>query len=209
MSEVRATIEAVNFKKVPGGYVYRAPGGALFGPVRYYLANEAQKAEIVSIITPRRPVLRHVMAWVALVAMVAAGGTIVWACTGHDDPTTADVFVWIMLVIVQILAALLIMRWRIRHRLQPLIAGLPPSDDRITFLEMRQALATAQDTTSVKQLAFAGASSVFAFTAFLMCFVFDLTLGLHLAIMYFSGTVVFGCLAVVWFRRLIRKAEPS
>ncbi len=209
MSEVRATIEAVNFKNVPGGYVFRAPGPWLFGSARYYLVNEAQKAGIVSIMTPRRPVLRHVMAWVALVLMVVVGGMTIWVCTGHDNPTTADVFVWIGLVIAQIFTAVLILRWRLRRRLQPLVAGLPPSDDRITYLDMRQALTTAQAATSIKQLAFVGASSVFAFTTFLVCFVFDLALGLHFSILHLSGAVVFGCSAIVWFRRLIRKAELS
>jgi hypothetical protein len=162
MSEASAAIEAINFKRVPGGYVYRAPNRRMFGPVRHYLTNEAQKAEIIAIHTPRRPVLQQTMLWLALVLMVAAAGTLVWAFTGHDDPTAADIFIWVVLVIVEIFAALQILRWRIQSRVQPIIAGLPPSDDRITNLDMRRGLAVAGNACSIKQLAFVSASSVFA-----------------------------------------------
>lgn len=207
MSEASASIEAVNFKQVPGGYVYRAPNRWMFGPVRHYLANEAQKAEIIAILTPRRPVLKQMMLWIALVLMVAAAGTVVWACTGHDDPTAADIFVWVVLVIFEIFAALQILRWRTQSRVQPIIAGLAPSDDRITNPDMQRGLAVAGNACSIKQLAFVSASSVFAFTAFLVCFAFDVALGLHLALLHFAGSIVFGFVSVFWFRRLIRKAE--
>jgi hypothetical protein len=55
MPEVRTAIESINFKQVPGGYVYRAPSHSMFRPARHYLAKETQKAEIVAILTPRRP----------------------------------------------------------------------------------------------------------------------------------------------------------
>jgi hypothetical protein len=48
---------------------------------------------------------------------------------------------------------------------------------------------------------------MFAFTAFLVCFVFDLTLGLHLSLLHLAGAVLFGSLSVDWFGRLIRVAE--
>jgi hypothetical protein len=85
--EVRTTIESINFKQVPDGYVYRAPSRWLFGPARHYLANEAQKAAIVAVLTPRRPILFQSILWIAFTSMVAAGGGIVWACTGDSDPT--------------------------------------------------------------------------------------------------------------------------
>jgi hypothetical protein len=72
---------------------------------------------------------------------------------------------------------------------------------------MSEALAMGADANSIRQLAFASASSVFAFTAFLVCFVFELAMGLHLSLLHLSGAVLFGFLSVVWFRRLIRKAE--
>ena len=43
-------IEALVFKKVAGGYVYRAPNPWLFGKGRHYLVSEAQKEKIAEIL---------------------------------------------------------------------------------------------------------------------------------------------------------------
>ena len=50
MSNV-AEIEAVLFKQFGSGYVFLAPNPCVFGRSSRYLVNEAQKAEILAIIT--------------------------------------------------------------------------------------------------------------------------------------------------------------
>jgi hypothetical protein len=207
MPEVRTSIDAIVFKPIPGGYFYPAPNRRMFGAARYYLTDEAQKAAILAILTPRRPILFQCLLWIAFTMMVAAGGAIVWACTGHDDPTPGDIVIWVGIVVVEVLAAQQILRWRIRRRLRPILDRLPPTDERITCHEMRQAFAVGANSPSIRQMAFAGAGSILAFTTFLLCFVFDLALGLHLSFLHLSGTVLFGFSSVVWFRRSIRKAE--
>jgi len=39
-------MEEMSFKRVPEGWVYRAPNPWLFGRGRYYLLNEKQKSEV-------------------------------------------------------------------------------------------------------------------------------------------------------------------
>jgi hypothetical protein len=45
--------EAIMFKKVPEGYVFRAPNPWVLGRIRFYLVNEAQKTKLLAVITAR------------------------------------------------------------------------------------------------------------------------------------------------------------
>jgi hypothetical protein len=207
VSEARNSPVAVLFKPVPGGYTYRAPGRWAFGPACYYLVNEAQKTKIIAVQTPRRPIVLQILLWTTFLLMVAAAGTIVWATTGDNEPTSRDMFFWVIIVVIQVFGALQLLHWRIQRRLRPILADAPRTDDRITHRDMRLAMEASTNATSVRQLAFGSIASVFAFTTFLVCFVFDLALGLHLSLLHLFGTVMFGSLSVVWFKRLIRKAE--
>ena len=76
MSDIRENVTSklaalTIFKPVPGGYVYCAPD-RVFGPSRCYLVNEAQKAEIIALTTPRRPILWQVMLWLVFTLFVLA-----------------------------------------------------------------------------------------------------------------------------------------
>ena len=207
MPEGRAVLESISFKPVPGGFVYRAPKPWLFGPTRHYLTSESEKAEISAIMTPRRPILFHVALWMAFSLMVAAACGIVWAFTGHGEPTAADVIAMLALVAVEVFAGLQALRWRQMRRLRPVLAGLPLTDERITDSDVRQALAAGVNAMSVKQLAANGASSVMAFTACLMGFLINAILGQPIAFFLLAATVLFGIVAAIWFRRLVGNAE--
>jgi hypothetical protein len=207
MPEDRAVLESISFKPVPGGFVYRAPRPWLFGPTRHYLISESQKAEISAIMTPRRPILFQLALWMAFSFMVAAAGGIVWAFTGHREPTAVDVVAMVALIVVEVFAGLRALRWRQMRRLRPILADLPLTDQRITDSEVRQALAAGVNAMSVKQLAANGAISVMAFTACLIGFLIDVILGQSIAFFFLAGTILFGIVAAVWFRRLIDNAE--
>jgi hypothetical protein len=207
VSETRNSLVSVLFKPVPGGYTYHAPGRWVFGPARYYLVNEAQKSAIIAVQTPRRPILFQILLWTTFLLMVAATGVIIWTTTGHNEPTGTDMLIWVIIVAIEVFAAMQLLHWRILRRLRPILVGAPSTDDRITYREMRLAMETSTNATSVRQLAFVTIASVFAFTVFLVCFVLDLAFGLHLSVFHLFGTVVFGFLSAVWFKRLIRKAE--
>ena len=134
--------KSVMFKPVAGGWVYRAPNPRVFGDASHYLVNDAQKAQIEAIIIPRRPVLLGVLLVAGIVAWVFALLGIVWAISRHDDPTTTDVIA-IAVVAISLVAALPFAGWIQRRRLQPILAGLPLTQERITFAEMRKNARTA------------------------------------------------------------------
>jgi hypothetical protein len=132
----------VAFKPVPGGYVYRAPSAWLFGPRNHYLVNEAEKAEILSIIRGSSgPVL-----WIAglsSIASIVLGAGLLWTYrSSHPQSTLADIAAWIIMIVL-IFAGLLISRGFLMHRLRPILAGLPLTNERITTLEARQLVAKA------------------------------------------------------------------
>src|ERR1700691_5658264 len=55
----RDTVEAIIFKPAAGGgFVFQAPKPWLFGEARNYLVNEAQKAEILTVMAPNAPAWR-------------------------------------------------------------------------------------------------------------------------------------------------------
>ena len=77
--------EAIMFKKVPEGYLFRAPNPWLFGRARFYLVNDAQKAQLLAIVTARS----QAVFWVALVALIGASTAALAYGFGHDVPHTA------------------------------------------------------------------------------------------------------------------------
>ena len=132
----------VAFKPVPGGYVYRAPSAWLFGPPNHYLVNEAEKAEILSIMRGSSgPVL-----WIAglsSIASIVVGASLLWTYrSSHSQSTLADIAAWVIMVLL-IFVGLLISRRFLLHRLRPILADLPLTDERITTLERRQLIAKA------------------------------------------------------------------
>ena len=170
MSNVRASIESTLFKQAADGSVFRAPNPWVFGEARHYLVNEAKKAEILAIVTPRRPMLRAAVIIIALLLWVVAVATLVWAFgSGQDDPTASDIAVMTILIVVPMVLALLIaLRLKLR-RLQPVLAGLPRTHERITAFDLRQGMV---NSTSFKKLLLLGA----LFTASCLFNVFSLVM---------------------------------
>jgi len=207
MGRVSDRTKSVMFKPVSGGWVYRAPNPWVFGDTPHYLVNEAQKAQIEAIIVPRRPVLFAAALVAGIIAWVVAVATIIWAFgSGHDDPSAGDLVAMTVLIVFPMLAAVPFAAWIQRRRLQPILAGLPLTDERITFA-MRQRAETA---STLKQSLIACIASVFA------CFAAIGAALVHLVVKHsgFDGTVIlwtvsaifWGYVAVVWYRITLRKA---
>ena len=208
MGSVSDRIKSVMFKPVPGGWVYRAPNPWVFGDTPHYFVKEAQKAQIDAIIVPRRPVLFAAVLVAGIIAWVAAVATIIWAFgSGHDDPSASDLVAMIVLIVFPMLAAVPFAAWIQRRRLQPILAGLLLTDERITYADMRQRAETA---STLKQSLIACIASVFA------CFAAIGAALVHLVVKHsgFDGTLIlwtvsaifWGYVAVVWYRRTLRKA---
>ncbi len=203
-------IESIWFKKVPDGYVFRAPKRWLFGGTDQYLVTEAQKAEIVQILARvqvNRPVTMGLILGAVLVIVVMA-----WAYFGfHDrEPKITDYLLLAGGVLASIFALLQVFAWVQRYRLSPILAQLPRSSERISFGEMKAAM---QKNRSLKDSILIGSSQAFLFAVAL------LNIGLNVGQTIAKGHAPFnlyafsfvailsGWGAFTYLRRALRKAE--
>jgi hypothetical protein len=141
------------FKQVPGGYVFQQPNPWVFGRSSRYLVSEAQKAALLAIITPRRPILKAVVILAGILLWVAAVA-IAMAFFGHDEPTASDIVAMMVLIAVPMFAALVVALQHNLRRMRSVIADAPRTEERITHAEVRKAMANAM---SVKRALLFGA----------------------------------------------------
>jgi hypothetical protein len=122
---------AILFKPVADGYVYRRPNAWVFGVGRHYLVNEQQKAEILRTITSSSRQLFWVagICWVAL-SVLSGTAALMWVDRA-DHPTLSNIIILVALI-SSLYAALLISRQVLSSRLQPILAVLPTTNERIT-----------------------------------------------------------------------------
>ena len=138
MGKVDDQIKFASFKQVPGGYVFRAPNPKVFGRSDHYLVDEAQRDQIVAIMTPRRPGLL-LAAWVGGYFLAVAAGVVWLTVFAPGFPIT----VLLVLIAGMLLAAILGLHLAARRnlrRLQPILAGARLTDQRITIAEIRLTL---------------------------------------------------------------------
>jgi hypothetical protein len=136
-------IQSVLFKQVPGGYIFQQPNPWIFGRSSRYLVNEAQKAALLAIVTPRRPVVRGAVILAGVLLWAVAASILVWAFSSHDEPTALDVIAIIVLIVGPMLGALIVALQRNLRRMRPILAGASRTDQRITRGELRRAMANA------------------------------------------------------------------
>ncbi len=159
MSESRCQIDAMLFKPVPGGFVYRAPNPWIFGRADHYLVDERQKAELLATLVAPRPLLRLAAVAAGVLVWGAAMGTLGWAVSGHPDPTVGDAAIMLGATFAALfLAPHLALRRKLR-RVQPILAAATRTTAVITSREIRVAM---RKTTSFKTAVFVMAMSAFA-----------------------------------------------
>ena len=134
----------VVFKPVPGGYVYAGPNAWLFGPRTHYLVNDAQRAEIRDIITSSSPAIlwTTIISWMAISLLLGAG-SLIWSFRSGVQSPVLTFMILLIVLIFSNYPALLISRHLLLRRLDPVLATLPPTNERITFVEEREAIAKA------------------------------------------------------------------
>ena len=182
--------EAIMFKKVPEGYLFHAPNPWLFGRARFYLVNDAQKAQLLAIVTARS----QAVFWVALVALIGASTAALTYGSGHDNPTVTDILVMLAMIPIWIYAALLVSIGPTARRLQPLLAGLPPTDQRITAVDLRKAV---RKTVSFGQYIALGVSQAIMSAGF-VGLVWQQTDGGRVSVFQDGGVLVFVFVAIVF-----------
>jgi hypothetical protein len=204
MTDTRTQIAATLFRPASGGYVYREPYRWPFGEAPHYLVNADQKAALLAVIVPKRPILWQVVLWSTLCLMVAIACVGLWLYTGHDNPTTLDILAMFILTVAQVILALAVLFWWKRRRLRPLLATLTPTDLRITQIEMR---AAATNAMSGKQLVIAGVAGVFAATAMLINAALQLAWRQPIGLLWLAGSLIFAGLAWYYFKQLVTRAR--
>jgi hypothetical protein len=146
----RDTIEAVCFKPAAGGgFVFQAPKPWLFGDAHHYLVNEAQKAEILTIIAPTVPAWRRRAIFGACILTpllwAVAVAAFMWAVSDHETLTGRDKVEMVILILVPLLLAGFLALARTEQaklaKLAPLIARLPPTAEQITADDKRRGMA--------------------------------------------------------------------
>jgi hypothetical protein len=205
---VNDQISPTMFKKVPGGYVFPARGPWLLGATPRYLVTEAQKAELVDILTPVRPFQRR-----AVLVIVPTLWLLLLVFVGNNSAIGAFILaspmigiaLWSVLMVGTMVLALHLENRPMQRRLQPVLASLPRTDERITSREWRDAI---DKTTSAKQSLFAGVGLT------LMCL--GLTNSLlrsqtHDGLYYLlaAALIVLAASAAVAFARALRKAREG
>jgi hypothetical protein len=131
----------VVFKPVSGGYVYGAPNRWLFGFREQFLVSDAQKAAILATVNSSgRPVLWITgIAWILQSALLGTAVSL-WAHRSGYYAAGLTGVIAAIAMILSIYPAFVISRQLLLRRLRPILAGLSPTDDRITELEERQAM---------------------------------------------------------------------
>ncbi len=131
----------VVFKPVSGGYVYRAPNWWLFGFQEHFLVSDAQKAAILATVTTSgKPVLWITgITWILQSALFGTALSL-WAHRSGYFTAGLSGVIAAFAMIISLCSALVISRQLLLHRLRPILAGLSPTNDRITSLEERQAV---------------------------------------------------------------------
>jgi hypothetical protein len=120
--------------------VFQAPSAWIWGRKRRYRVNETQKAQLLAIITPRRPKIHLAAITAGVLGWTVAVSTMMWLATGRDEPTGADIPVLAALILVPMVLALVMALRRNLRRMQPILCGAKPTDQVITRTEQRQAL---------------------------------------------------------------------
>jgi hypothetical protein len=176
--------EAIMFKKGPDGYVFRAPNPWVLGRKRFYLVNEAEKTKLLAVITARS----QAVFWVTFVTLISASTAALAYFSGHNNPTTRDFVIMLALLPVWLYAAALVSIRPTARRLQPLLAGLPRTEQRITAV---------RKTVSFRQYFMLGVSQAIMSVA-LILLALDKTEGGRVSVFEDGGAFIFVFSAVVF-----------
>jgi hypothetical protein len=203
---------AIFFKQVPGGYVFRAPNPRLVGRADHYLVSQAQQDEIDAILTPRRPFLALAVWIIAFLALVASLAWFHVSVAAH--PTTGLVVLLVVLFVALPVAILVLHMYASRklRRLQPVLAGAPLTDQRITRADM--SLFGRNKRLSYRQLLDAGVGSA----CVCLCSVVGLVITRHQNVQFFSDplpliflypTTYFGFQSITQFLAAWQKIDQT
>jgi hypothetical protein len=120
-------LEARMFKPAPDGYIFQAPPPTQFHRTQAYLVNESQKAEILAFFRARRTLWVRILIVAALALAVAA--VVLFDVGG--GPLLLGIFLGFCVFPLAMIGGYVLLLHFEQRQLQPLLAGLPRSDERL------------------------------------------------------------------------------
>jgi TPR repeat protein len=138
-------IAAAYFRPTVGGFVYRAPNPWIIGRPHHYIVTAAQRDAIAGILAPRP------RAWAKLALGVILAVALIAVMAAYFAPRYPATTSIVILAGILLLAVFTAHRWAMRrlHRLLPILAGAPRTDEHITTADMMSALRTADANQKV------------------------------------------------------------
>jgi len=186
-------MEEMSFKRVPEGWVYRAPNPWLLGRSRYYLVSEKQKSEIAG---HHRRMWLFLLLGIAVVAAVGAPLTL----AGFDDQQV--VLSLATAALLGLIVGFVANAWLCRT-IRPIIADLPPTTQRIAQSEV---LNTQIAVFSRGYLLFFGSLSLLLLALIALQ---PLLTSAGWDARSLCGALLFGAGTIYWFALYIAKRRQS
>jgi len=186
-------MEEMSFKRVPEGWVYRAPNPWLLGRSRYYLVSEKQKSEIAG---HHRRMWLFLLLGIAVIAAVGAPLTL----AGFDDQQV--VLSLATAALLGLIVGFVANAWLWRT-IRPIIADLPPTTQRIAQSEV---LNTQIAVFSRGYLLFFGSLSLLLFALIALQ---PLLTSAGWDARSLCGALLFGAGTIYWFALYIAKRRQS
>ena len=186
-------MEELSFKRVPEGWVYRAPNPWLLGRSRYYLVSEKQKSEIAG---HHRRMWLFLLLGIAVIAAVGAPLTL----AGFDEQQV--VLSLATAALLGLIVGFVANAWLCRT-IRPIIADLTPTTQRITQSEV---LNTQIAVFSRGYLLFFGSLSLLLFALIALQ---PLLTSAGWDARSLCGALLFGAGTIYWFALYIAKRRQS
>ena len=186
-------MEEMSFKRVPEGWVYRAPNPWLLGRSRYYLVSEKQKSEIAG---HHRRMWHFLLLGIAVIAAVGAPLTL----AGFDDQQV--VLSLATAALLGLIVGFVANAWLCRT-IRPIIADLTPTTQRITQSEV---LNTQIAVFSRGYLLFFGSLSLLLLALIALQ---PLLTSAGWDARSLCGALLFGAGTIYWFALYIAKRRQS
>lgn len=186
-------MEEMSFKRVPEGWVYRAPNPWLLGRSRYYLVSEKQKSEIAG---HHRRMWLFLLLGIAVIAAVGAPLTL----AGFDDQQV--VLSLATAALLGLIVGFVANAWLCRT-IRPIIADLTPTTQRITQSEV---LNTQIAVFSRGYMLFFGSLSLLLFALIALQ---PLLTSAGWDARSLCGAMLFGAGTIYWFALYIAKRRQS
>jgi hypothetical protein len=185
-------MEELTFKPVEGGFLYRAPNPWVFGRSRHYFVNAEQKTTLASA---HRTTMQQTF-WTIVIGAGAFGPIASVFLASHSN---AQQLAYLGVAVLVGLAIGLALNALLVHRVQPIIATLSPSSERIT---QRDVFGTQASTFSRGYVLFFAAIS-FAMLALSAARPILDPAGRDLLALF--GIVLFGLCSIYWCAVYIAK----